>query len=95
MNIAWKVFFMLTFTFLLINLFQAMPTQSSVASDLAALSVKYKSLRNESSHFDGGEWNPLVDESNSEKKQVMDRLAEMVFLMFMNSWVKMGLHMKR
>ncbi|KAF9371570.1 hypothetical protein CPB97_001892, partial [Podila verticillata] len=45
-------------------------------TDLVALGQTFQTLREIQGHFDGGDFNPVVDAPNGEKHQVMQKLYE-------------------
>jgi hypothetical protein len=49
-----------------------------ITAQLADLAASFQTLRKLPSHFNGGEYNELVDPSNSKKYQVMKQLGDIL-----------------
>ncbi|KAG0378349.1 hypothetical protein BGX24_004081 [Mortierella sp. AD032] len=46
------------------------------SEDVQALGQSYQNLREVQGHWDGGDWNPVVDNVNGEKHQTLQKLGE-------------------
>ncbi|KAF9276814.1 hypothetical protein BGZ74_003534, partial [Mortierella antarctica] len=49
---------------------------AAIPTDLVALGQRFQELRKIKGHWDGADFNPIVDAPNGEKHQVMQKLFE-------------------
>ena len=50
----------------------------AIPADIETTAGKYRSLKSIKGHYTGGQWNPMVDQWQGEKHQLMDALARYI-----------------